>query len=324
MDSSGNLGRSFPALLRVRGILRPDGTASLRLGPPRSEFRGAHNEADSPLRLELWRGDERLLDWGATLGMPGHGHHTGGVPAAQPLEIHALVPLAPGSERLVARLHDRPVAELALPAEAPEIEGLDATEEDEHVLLRWSIRSPSEAKLGFDIRASANRGKSWTRLATALRERSSRIPRARLPGGDVVIQVLASDGVHRVAASTGVVLPERDDLEVIVLSPVGTRPHPADRPMPLRALAFHPGRPDPVEDAAVTWHVGEQAVARGRTARWADPPEGEHVLEARVRTDRSRGSARRKVTVRAVPAPTIGHAQPMPESEEGEEEATPG
>lgn len=127
------------------------------------------------------------------------------------LSIAEVLPLPPGSERVVYRNREgRIVEQLERSAHAPTVDVTAAPQAgstlQSAVTFQWSGRDRDGDGLTYTLRASNDGGKTWTVLALNTAETQHTLDQAALdglPGGSTLVQVLVTDGLRSGVVEVG-------------------------------------------------------------------------------------------------------------------------
>jgi hypothetical protein len=186
------------------------------------------------------------------------------------------------------------VWERVAPSKPPTVSRVRASlDKSGQLALSWEARIATDAPPEVMVRWSADGGETWGALSTGLSGKSAVLDVEGLPAGELVFQVLVSDGFSTGSGVSGALaLPERPPSVAILYPRKGDRVFD-DRQIHLRGEAVGSG-PDPVPDKEFEWRIDGKPVGSGRDL-WVDSPgEGTHEIELRVRD----AMARSKVTIR--------------------------
>jgi hypothetical protein len=104
------------------------------------------------------------------------------------------------------------------PDEKPQIERFAVTIKEDRLVVKYKTRSVSE-KLERWLQWSDDEGKTWRGLATGQRDKQTILDASALPGGSLLVRLLASDGFYTATSKPAKVeLPERPPV-VSILTP---------------------------------------------------------------------------------------------------------
>jgi hypothetical protein len=205
--------------LRVSGILFSDGSVALRPSYLSSNPRGSLNRPESPVQVLLVDDQDVVSAWGAgVVDLPSRRserqtpplrHISAKVPVSGNVTSFRIV--VEGKTRLTTRVPETPPAF---------IEPLSAKPTEMGYHLSWGCRHDEEIPLYFHVRASADGGKTWYRLASRLKKDGLTVRRARLSGGAACrVEVAAYDGFNLVVSEVAIPDADPSRLELQLLCP---------------------------------------------------------------------------------------------------------
>lgn len=213
------------------------------------------------------------------------------------------LPLPAGARRIRFVHRDVVIHELDVPTEGPRVELAwepPAEPTGRHVVA-WNGEHPEGRDLRFMPCFTADRGRTWQPLAMSTPDTEIEVDFDRLPGGQLRIRVLATDGVNTTSSeSRPFRLPQRPCLATI-LSPEDGATLPADESVVLQGQGYHLEKARP-ETEGLSWTSsidGELGV--GATVMATLSP-GRHELTLSACTGKRRGEA--TITVEVGQAPS--------------------
>lgn len=156
-----------------------------------------------------------------------------------------------------------------------------AVDKGGRVRVSWSLDKGHAPVSETWLRWSDDDGATWHALAAGVEGTSADVDPELLPAGPVCFQVMAHDGFTTTVAGSGSVDIEDRPPSVAILYPKpGDRAY-AERQIHLRGTAGRAGS-GPFPDAAFTWYVDGDEVARGADAWIDNPGPGRHAVCLRV------------------------------------------
>jgi hypothetical protein len=184
--------------LYVSGRLYPDNRLEIRPSYQTENARGFDDQKTSALQIELVRGNDILLRCGAHL--LDARSCLGGRP--HPVKaVRAKVPFRGDADAIVFRHDNIVIHRITIPPSGPELATPAITSAKSGHKLAWSAKHSHGLKTWFNVRASADGGRNWYRLASRLDKPELLIPREQLLGDpDCIVEVIAYDGVHTTAS----------------------------------------------------------------------------------------------------------------------------
>jgi hypothetical protein len=218
-----------------------------------------------------------------------------------PGSFHAFVAdRAPGA-MLSIRQGDRILWQRAASGRPIRMERPVLQADGDRIRVTWAVRERPDAEPTFWLRYSADRGRTWKVVATALRGDRVEVDAAHMAPGRLLIEIVGHDGFHSHRSE-----PVAFDNDAFVPEPAIVFPHPKFRlvegtTLCLWASAAVPstGRPDGLK---LRWTV--DGVDAGDTAQvWSTvPAAGKHVVELIVTDPRTGRAKRVEGTFTSVPA----------------------
>ena len=294
--------------LCVSGMVLPGNRLVVRPSYLSCNSRGSINLNESPLQIEFYKNEDRLLSWGATIranlsySNPNISkdilkHIQSGKGS---ILFRANVPYRTETTRIAFLYNGIVLYDRKVSAHGPFFSSKPILERKpkKAYLLKWSAKHPDGLPLFFHVRTSADGGKTWLRLASRLRRSDLRIHPDSLAGGkDCVLEIVAYDGVN--TTSSQIAVPDAPPIRmgVIMLRPISSE-EKLYSPIEMQALAQVRGRPDLFGNhIEFAWYSGEKQIANGPDALWLDPPPGEHTLIVIARSGEYEGKALSQIVI---------------------------
>lgn len=201
-------------------------------------------------------------------------------PDRPPYRFQAFVPdVAPGASlRILAG--GKEVWTRRAPAQVPRFVRVAASVAGgERLALSWELEA--EGSVETWVQWSRD-GRQWNGLSTGLPQEKAELPLSTLPGGRLLVRLLAHDGFYTaVSEARRLELPERAP-EVAILHPQSGQTLAAGQAMQLAGAAID-GAGVPLASEAFTWTLDGQPAGSGREVWSTSPAEGEHQLALDVR-----------------------------------------
>lgn len=133
--------------------------------------------------------------------------------------VQALVPDRDGIAAMRVIREDAEVWSRRASERPPRIDEVDATLDDDTLIVRWHVDAADDQPIERAVRSSADDGRTWQALAVLQEEDGVAVPAASLTSGDQLVQVVVSDGFHTtVSDPVRVRIPDRRP-EVAILWP---------------------------------------------------------------------------------------------------------
>lgn len=219
------------------------------------------------------------------------------------ITISQAIPFSPGARALEVRDESGVLTRVERPTGQPKITKISMRRQGRAVVVGWEGSHPQGRTLLYGVAFSCDGGRSWRRVAKALRKATLSIPTTRLAGGaDCRFRVIATDGFNTAYADTRrFSLPERP-LEIVpLLSPRYAAGAPQEFSLEVvRPLGY------PSEQTEVRWRSDRQGpLGDGKQMSCTLEP-GRHVLSIST-------TVRRSTTTTTV----VVDARPQPEPGEG-------
>jgi hypothetical protein len=274
--------------LTIGGVLLPDNRLLLEPGFTTEDPADPTGPGEDTMEAVVEDGEGRtLLRHPLAIGRPvADGEHL-----AERLVLGKL-PLPAGARRIRFVHRDIVVHELEVPAEGPRVELAwdPPAQPTGRQVVAWKGEHPEGRELRFVPCFTNDRGRTWQPLAMSTTDTEIEVDFDRLPGGQVRIGVLASDGVNTVKAqSRAFRLPPRPCLATIV-SPEDGATLPAGEPVLLHGQGYHLEQARP-ETEALSWTSSVDGdVGTGEMVMTALSP-GSHELTLSACSGKRRGEA---------------------------------
>lgn len=285
--------------LRVSGRLYPDNRLILRPSYLSENPRDSVDEKESPLKIELYGTQGLLLRWGARLTRPLRDLSPGAREAPEFLSVRAKVPYHPDTREIVFLHNDIELLRIQVPKHKPSFAGKIKTEKKgDDYIIQWKTTHPEKVKTYYHVRMSADRGKTWARLASRLAKPRVRVKRDSLSGGkNCLIEVVAYDGVNTVSARTKVPDAPPVRLNVEILSPLPSKT-PAIPPIELHAYAAVRGRGGRLaQGIEYVWTANDEKIATGPNGIWIAPRPGKYKIIVHAHFGKLTGEAMTTIRV---------------------------
>jgi hypothetical protein len=271
--------------------------------------RGVYNDKESQLQVEFLKKEKLLLRWGIHMDTLGTPHEGGNVrkrgisdPAlgTTPLPLSADIPLPSGTDRILFRSGEIPVYEQSVPRRGPVFKKkiIIGAKKRGKIRISWEVSHPNDMALFFNVRTSADRGKTWMRLATGLMNSELQVPAEAIIGGkDCLVEVIAYDGVNTSKKRRAFLKSRRPEFRVDIMSPKEGKV-PLTAPVILRALAYIPNiRLDRQKAITYIWMADGDKIAEGQSAIWANPAGGKHEIILIAQWGKKALKVKRKVII---------------------------
>lgn len=215
---------------------------------------------------------------GCGCGGAGSGHD----PNTPPFRFQVFVPdVAPGAAlRILA--DGKEVWTRSAPARSPRFERVTASlPGTDSLSLGWEVRA--EGPVEVWAQWSRGEGQHWNGLSTGLSGEKAEVPLSGLPGGRILLRLLAHDGFYTATSEPlAIELPDRAP-EVAILHPRQGQTLSVDHAMQLAGSATDTSGM-PIGSEALAWTLDGVAAGRGREVWSKAPAEGEHELVLAVRS----------------------------------------
>ncbi len=164
----------------------------------------------------------------------------------------------------------------------PEVNDVQAHVEGDEMIVSWRTDYPGELSLERIVMFAPPNSEEWTMLAINLTEDSARITAKTLPGGDLQIKVLVTDGFHSASGKTMISLPEGELSAAILWPGEGSVVRTGGAVRFWGTATRASGEPLPAE--ALRWEIDGVFAGEGPEL-WHDLPEidSEHRLTLKVK-----------------------------------------